>query len=762
MTAAFASFWAQAADYREQGRGIACFGASPALVKQFVALGRETAAIQHIPLSQWRPERPLDPATLLIIEQDLPYPAFAERLETVVDKLIFPLWYARRGFCFFSCLPEEEYRRKELSPTAVHDDFPGVVRFLLQEQLLNLLTDALVWVNGEATAVPPPQPRLLYQPLPQSYPLDPDLDPDQRKAQEHLRGPIRVLAPAGSGKTKTLTNRIVHLLNQGVPGEQILALAFNKKAADEMNERLRHKGVSHVQVRTFHALGYHILRETLGWRYDGDEAHEKLRQLLRQAVNAHVQLNPKRGGDPLEPFLEALRRVKTELLPLADFAVQIEEIPIPFAPIFETFLRLQARQKLLTFDDMIYLAARLLLKDDALRRRYQQQHSYLLVDEFQDLNQSQLLMLQILSLPENNVFVVGDDDQMIYGWRGADVRHIMDFTNRFPMAVDTVLETNYRSSRSVVVHSRRLIEHNQARVHKAIRPRADAQPGLLTVRAGADLWDQANLTAAWIQEMRGEQADWPAFAILYRYRAYQYPLALALDKQDVPHTAVDLGRLFFTPVGRDLFAYMSLIFDPATAAPEQIARVLKRPNKYLTNQLIAAVNNWSRLESVAAFADMADWQLEKLERFVDDLRQLQGQVQTGRPSATSLMFQIDLAFGLQAFYRNDARPSADLDEESDAILFETLLPSPLISPWRPIFTPTPGGPRRGGGNGDGRRPKRSRGWPSAPFTRPKGRSGPTSSISTSVRGDTALTRSIWRRSGGWLMWPPRGPGIICW
>ena len=670
--AAFTSFWAQYAAYREQGRGLACFDTNPALIKQFIAAGKGTAACQLITLSKWRPEQLLDPQALPVIEQDLAHPALLARLEMVVDRLIFPLWYARRSFCFFSRLPHDAYTPKLVSPAAVHDDFSGVIRFLLQEQLVALLASSLVRLNDADAAVPPPASQPGYTHLADPYPLDPDLDDDQRTAQAHLHGPIRVLAPAGSGKTKTLTNRIVHLLNQGIPGEQILALAFNKKAADEMNERLQQKGVTHVQVRTFHALGYQMLRERLGWRYDGDAVQEKMRQLLRQAVNDHVQLPAKRGGDPLEPFLEALRRAKTELLPLAGWVVNVEEIPVAFAPIFDGFLRRQNRHKLLTFDDMIYLAARLLLKDDDLRRRYQQQYSYLLVDEFQDLNQSQLLLLQMLSLPENNVFVVGDDDQMIYGWRGAEVRHIIDFTQRFPMAVDCVLKTNYRSSRTVVGHSRRLIEHNQLRVYKAIRPRPEAQPGLLFVRVGADLWEQAELTAAWIKEMPQKFGGWSDYAILYRYRAYQYPLALALDRQDVPHTAVDLRRLFWTPVGRDLFAYLNLIFEPDTAAAEQIARVLKRPNKYLTNQFVATITSWGQLEKMPLAAGMADWQLEKLEEFIDSLRRLQQQVRSGQLSATSLVYQVDLAFGLQTFYRGESRPSADLDEESDAILFETL------------------------------------------------------------------------------------------
>jgi len=158
LPAAFTSFWAQYAAYREQGRGLACYDISPALVKQFIAAGKGTAACQLITLSKWRPEQPLDPQALPLIEQDLAYPALLARLEMVVDRLIFPLWYARRSFCFFSRLPYDTYRQKMVSPTAVHDDFSGVIRFLLQEQLLALLASSLVMLNGAEAAVPPPTP----------------------------------------------------------------------------------------------------------------------------------------------------------------------------------------------------------------------------------------------------------------------------------------------------------------------------------------------------------------------------------------------------------------------------------------------------------------------------------------------------------------------------------------------------------------------------------------------------------------------------
>jgi DNA helicase II / ATP-dependent DNA helicase PcrA len=641
--------------------GFSVFNTSPEAATTFLSLCRK----RHIPavllqLSRLKPgDLPLaDPPQVVIVYQDLHFPAFEEQVETVVERLVYPAWAGRRSLCFFSCLEEGAYRHKNVEPASIHNEYPAVLRFLLREQMLTLL------------AAPPPIPSSCP---PLELPVDADLDCEQDRARQHLDGPIRVLAPAGSGKTKTLTNRIVHLLNAGVPAARILALAFNKKAAGEMNERLQQKGVKGIEVRTFHALGYHILRQKLGWRFESDQAGRQTRRLLHHAINGQVQLKARRGVDPLDDFLLALRRAKTELPPLDEMAVIIEEQTIPFGPIFQHYLQLQYRHQLLSFDDMIYLAARLLLKDDVLRRQYQERFGYVLVDEFQDLNKAQLLLLQILALPENNLFVVGDDDQMIYGWRGAEIRHIMDFTRRFPMAVDITLRTNYRCSQRVVGHSRRLIDYNQERVYKEIQPRPGAQPGHFAVELCRTLWEQAMWVANWIDGRRRQHnQSWRDFAVLYRYRAYQYPLALALDRLDIPHSAVNLQQLFTTSVGLDLIAYCTAVLQPDTLTAEEISRLLKRPNKSLTNQLIDSLPDWPSLLNATQAEHVRSWEREKLLHFVTELATLRRLAVSRAVSPTSLLHHLETAFAFTGFYSGQARRSADLDEANDLIIFETL------------------------------------------------------------------------------------------
>jgi DNA helicase II / ATP-dependent DNA helicase PcrA len=401
-----------------------------------------------------------------------------------------------------------------------------------------------------------------------------------------------VLAPAGSGKTKTLINRVLHLLNQGIPAAKILALAFNKKARDEMQERLERKNARGIEVRTFHSLGYEIVREGLGWAFN--ESHRQTtRDLMSAAVRQHVELPSRRNADPLDAFLDALSRAKMELPPLSNMTVEFGEQLYPFESIFNTYLQKQTAANHFDFDDMIYLAIRALLKNTALRRAYQSKFEFVLVDEFQDLNQAQLLLLQILGLPENNIFAVGDDDQMIYGFRGAQVRHLVQFDKRFSISESHTLNTNYRSSRMVVRHTGWLIDHNKDRVPKDIRPRPGAQTGRFEVSGHASLLEQARFAAAWIAGQRKQTgADWRDYAVLYRYNAYQFPIAVMLDKLGIPHASVSNLGLFKSAPGRDICATLQVILSPLEASPADFERILKRPNKYLTNQLIAQARDW--------------------------------------------------------------------------------------------------------------------------------------------------------------------------
>ncbi len=505
-----------------------------------------------------------------------------------------------------------------------------------------------------------------------NFQIDDDIDEDQREGIDFITGPVRILAPAGSGKTKTLTNRIANLINNGIPQEKILALAFNKKAQEEMQNRLLAKQITDVNVRTFHSLGMEIIRTQLGWSFEGNNEKKITRELLRSAVDENLQLPHRRNKDPLSEFLEALRIAKMELPPLAQMEVEIDDKVIPFEMIFNSYLKKQTSHNFFNFDDMIYLAVRLLIDYDEIRQDLQTKYEYVLVDEYQDLNKTQLLFLQILSLPQNNVFVVGDDDQMIYGWRGAEVRNIVDFHKRFSIIQDCVLSTNYRSSKSIVRHSRWLIDNNQDRVPKDIHACLEADEGLFEIHPDKSLWEQAQFAAEWISNLKVEQKlKWKNFAVLFRYNAFEVLIAMALDKINIPHTPVNNLRLFKSRVGKDIIAYLSVILYPDDAKKEEYFRILSRPNKYLKNEIIQDIQNRMAFQDLPNRDGLRDWEVEKLRDFLSRIEILRNQANLGvKPN--ELILALANEFGLKDFYLDQSQNAEDLDTASDDMLLDVI------------------------------------------------------------------------------------------
>jgi DNA helicase-2/ATP-dependent DNA helicase PcrA len=505
-------------------------------------------------------------------------------------------------------------------------------------------------------------------------PLDDDLDPNQMAAVDSITGQIRVLAPAGSGKTKTLINRILNLLNQDIPAEKILALAFNKKSQRRDEERLERKGIHGIEVRTFHSLGYEIVRESLGWGFSG-AAHKQIsRELMRAAIRQHTELPPLRNKDPLDAFLDGLRKAKMDLPTLPALTVEYGERVYPFEPIFYSYLKAQLDRNFLDFDDMIYLALRVLLENGTLRHTYQSRFEFVLVDEFQDLNQAQLLLLQILSLPENNVFAVGDDDQMIYGFRGAEVKHIVEFDKRFPVSSSHFLNTNYRSSRIIVRHTGWLIDHNTDRVKKNIQLRQGAQQGSFEISGHASIFEQAKFAAQWLVEHKQKnRLKWSDYAVLYRYNAFQFPVTLVLDTLNVLHTSLSGQRLFQTQVGKDVYAYLQVILLPAEAVPVDFERILKRPNKYFTNQLIAGARSWNTLLRLPQRPNLRDWERDKLIDLITRIEKMSKLAHTTDALPIDFMQALKMDFGLSDFYRDQSRLSDDLDQANEEDLLEVII-----------------------------------------------------------------------------------------
>jgi DNA helicase-2/ATP-dependent DNA helicase PcrA len=480
---------------------------------------------------------------------------------------------------------------------------------------------------------------------------------------------MRVLAPAGSGKTKTLVNRICNLVNEGVDVETILPLAFNKKAAAEMNIRLEQKRIGCVRARTFHSLGYEIVRRGSRLVFSPETESRQMRELLREAFQA---IDPVLSLNDDEFFRSAgatLSRAKMDLLPPERMALSLNGSALSFAPVFNRFLELQETRGFMNFDDMIYFAVKILIDNDALRKEYQEGCKYILVDEFQDLNQAQILLLQLLALPENNLFVVGDDDQLIYGWRGACVRSIIDFPRLHPCARECVLSTNYRSSSRIIAHAGWLILRNKERVPKSVLPREGAPPGGFDIELRAGLWEQAQAAAEWIKR-RDDAGLWGENAVLFRYNALQFAMAIALDRIDIPHTAVDPGRLFDSRAGRDVAAWLIVVISPGSAAKKDIERILRRPAKVIRKGLIDQLESWHDVETLTGTGAMTREEEESLEEILCRIRTLR--LSASKTPAHKFIEELDRTIHLRMFYGRAGCAPSEPDEADDRTYLDVI------------------------------------------------------------------------------------------
>ncbi len=504
------------------------------------------------------------------------------------------------------------------------------------------------------------------------------LDQWQRAAVLHGRGPVRVLAPAGAGKTKTLISRVAELIARGVDPGAILLLAFNRMAAEQFEERLaalgiattRHIRGAHphaVHCATFNAFGSRYQKEVAGRHLaldaDGSAQRSLMRRALEESGYALGNLKPTRGSDPVGAFLTALVRVRTQLEPPASVSVRMPSIGdapcvvVPFAAVHGRFTELQTQSGRTSFDDQVYLALADMLASPRRRAFVQERYPHVLVDEFQDLSGAQLALIDVLSRPWRDLFAVGDDDQLIYGWRHADASGILDFHERHPpqpWSATYALRTNYRCSRAVVAAGNRLIANNRRREAKCIAPRDAAAEGSVDVFCAPTWPERAAAVCDFLSAERARSGcTWRALAVLCRFRAQLLPLALALDACGIPRSALLGHRLFSHPAARLLHAYIRLTLDPPALKGADLRLLANRPERYARSTDVAsaaaAACPWARLlEMSAPDARRGPQPLRSLVAQVTALHdELTGVKAHERPTAQELVWAVVDRFALE-------------------------------------------------------------------------------------------------------------------
>ncbi len=456
--------------------------------------------------------------------------------------------------------------------------------------------------------------------MPRKAPYLEGLNLEQLEATAHFEGPILVLAGAGSGKTRVLTTRVCHLvMEHGVPPDRILAVTFTNKAAGEMRERIATLLGSEpvgMWIGTFHALGARLMRrhaDRVGWDrsfsiYDQDQS---LRLVKR--VQERVGLDPKRWSP--KAMRSEISNAKNQLVSAEDFVRDNEGSFDIFArnvakvfPVYEEELR---SQNAVDFDDLLVKPVELLESNPALLERYQERFAFLLVDEYQDTNRAQFRFVELLAARHRNLMVVGDDDQSIYGWRGADIRNILDFEESFPGSAVVRLERNYRSTQRILDAANAVIQENVDRKGKTLRTeRVGGEP--ITLTETLDEGDEARWIVGEIKARyeEGMPATYSSFAVLYRTNAQARALEDAFLRGGIPYQVVGGVRFYERREIQDVLAYLRLISNPRDDGAFE--RVVNYPRRGIGSASQERLASWARtnglhlLEAAARAEEAAD------------------------------------------------------------------------------------------------------------------------------------------------------------
>jgi DNA helicase-2/ATP-dependent DNA helicase PcrA len=434
--------------------------------------------------------------------------------------------------------------------------------------------------------------------------LDP-LNPEQRTAVTHGAGPLLILAGAGSGKTRVLTHRIAYLIREGVPARSILAVTFTNKAAREMRERLDRlvgrERLEELTVGTFHAFCARLLRHDApivgldrGFNiYDEADQRAILRQAMADQGVAEKMFPPGAIG-------ATISGAKNELHGPADMAAspknQLERITALVWPRYESLLR---ENNALDFDDLLLFAVRVLATSDRALERWQDRYEYILVDEYQDTNRAQYELLRYLAGFKQNLAVVGDDDQSVFSWRGADVRNILDFERDYPNAKVVKLEQNYRSTQRILDAAWSVVRNNAARKEKKLWTDRAGGPDVVVVQA-YDERHEAELIAREIERLQrqGEVKSTRDVAILYRTNAQSRAIEDVFRSFGLAYQVVGGVSFYQRREVKDVLAYMRLLRNPQDSVA--LARVLNVPPRGIGDKTRRNLLAFAREQSITA------------------------------------------------------------------------------------------------------------------------------------------------------------------
>ena len=399
------------------------------------------------------------------------------------------------------------------------------------------------------------------------------LNPQQYAAIEHEEGPLLVLAGAGSGKTRVVTQRIARLIEKGVPSDAILGLTFTNKAAKEMQERVRRLCHQTVLISTFHSLGARILRESIHHIdyessftiYDEDDIEKVIKSCLTELniVESDLPKGPSKEQKlDVNTFRSLISRSKNAMLSPGQTGLLTSKKPSEaekYLPhVYALYQKKLKTSNALDFDDLLYLTVRLFQDCPEVLQFYQQRWNYLLIDEYQDTNQSQYQMVQHLVGRHHNLFVVGDPDQSIYSWRGANMQNILDFEKDYPKAHVVRLEQNYRSTTTILDASNALITQNAQRYKKALWSLL-GKGDPISLHKAVDDRQEAQFVVRNIAKQRAHGFALHDMAIFYRTNFQSRVFEDALIHARIPYAMIGGLSFYQRKEIKDLIAYLRMV-----------------------------------------------------------------------------------------------------------------------------------------------------------------------------------------------------------
>ena len=498
-------------------------------------------------------------------------------------------------------------------------------------------------------------------------PIDLDtLNGPQREAVLCTEGPLLVLAGAGSGKTRVLTHRIAHLVEDlNVAPWQIMAITFTNKAAAEMRERLQRLiggGARGMWVSTFHSMCVRILRtdcERVGFAkgftiYDDSDSKRLVEQIMDE-------LNIDKKRYPIPALRNRISQAKNDLQVAEVFAEKTSDQVGQVAA--RVYTRLQERLRQLNafdFDDLLLYTWLLLKNHPDVLAAYQNRFRYLMVDEYQDTNHAQYVLTQLLAAAHKNIMVVGDDDQSIYSWRGADLRNILDFEKDYPEARVVKLEENYRSMGNILAAANAVIANNLTRKPKKLftsKPAGDK----ISVYSATDERDEGRWIASEIEHQHGEGMSYNQIAVFYRTNAQSRMLEDMLMRAGVPYRLIGGTRFFDRAEIRDVMAYLNLVVNPANDVAAH--RVINVPKRGIGKTTVEHIDYVARETGItflqAAELCIADDQIRSATRkaiaeFVALIHEAQGYAGDLRKVVEAIVDKAGLIRALEAENSDDA------------------------------------------------------------------------------------------------------------